>query len=175
MNVSLPDALKAFVDVQVSQRGYGTSSEYVRELIRKDQERQHLRGLLLECAASAPAGRQAARISRACVAASADIAGERQARHSACVRQPGCGRGHRLYLDESAAQAALGLVDALERAYSHIARHPATGSARYALELNLPGLRSWPLKRYPYLVFYVERADHIDVWRVLHAQRDIPA
>lgn len=56
MNISLPDALKAFVDEQVSQRGYGTSSEYVRELIRKDQERQHLRGLLLEGAASAPAG-----------------------------------------------------------------------------------------------------------------------
>lgn len=56
MNISLPDALKTFVDEQVSQRGYGTSSEYVRELIRKDQERQHLRGLLLEGAASAPAG-----------------------------------------------------------------------------------------------------------------------
>ena len=56
MNISLPESLKAFVDEQVSQRGYGTSSEYVRELIRKDQERQHLRGLLLEGAASAPAG-----------------------------------------------------------------------------------------------------------------------
>jgi antitoxin ParD1/3/4 len=56
MNISLPDTLKAFVDEQVSQRGYGTSSEYVRELIRKDQERQHLRGLLLEGAASAPDG-----------------------------------------------------------------------------------------------------------------------
>lgn len=55
MNISLPDSLKAFVDEQVSQRGYGTSSEYVRELIRKDQERQHLRGLLLAGAASAPA------------------------------------------------------------------------------------------------------------------------
>jgi toxin ParE1/3/4 len=79
------------------------------------------------------------------------------------------------YLNENAKQAALGLVGALERAYSHIARHPAAGSTRYALELNLPGLRSWPLKTYPYLVFYVERADHIDVWRVLHCQRDIPA
>ncbi|MBZ8142614.1 type II toxin-antitoxin system ParD family antitoxin [Rubrivivax gelatinosus] len=55
MNISLPDALKTFVDEQVSQRGYGTSSEYVRELIRKDQERQQLRGLLLAGAASAPA------------------------------------------------------------------------------------------------------------------------
>ena len=56
MNISLPDSLKNFVDEQVSQRGYGTSSEYVRELIRKDQERQHLRGLLLEGAGSVPAG-----------------------------------------------------------------------------------------------------------------------
>jgi antitoxin ParD1/3/4 len=60
MNISLPDSLKTFVDEQVSQRGYGTSSEYVRELIRKDQERQHLRGLLLEGAASSPAGEAAA-------------------------------------------------------------------------------------------------------------------
>jgi len=54
MNISLPDALKSFVDEQVSQRGYGTSSEYLRELIRKDQDRQQLRGLLLAGAASAP-------------------------------------------------------------------------------------------------------------------------
>lgn len=55
MNISLPDSLKNFVDDQVSQRGYGTSSEYVRELIRKDQDRLQLRGLLLAGAASAPA------------------------------------------------------------------------------------------------------------------------
>ncbi|OAI92798.1 type II toxin-antitoxin system ParD family antitoxin [Pseudomonas putida] len=55
MNISLPDALKSFVDEQVSQRGYSTSSEYVRELIRKDQDRQHLRGLLLAGAESVPA------------------------------------------------------------------------------------------------------------------------
>ncbi len=55
MNISLPDTLKSFVDEQVSQGSYGTSSEYVRELIRKDQDRLHLRGLLLAGAASAPA------------------------------------------------------------------------------------------------------------------------
>ncbi len=55
MNISLPDALKSFVDEQVSQRGYGTSSEYVRELIRKDQDRLQLRKLVLAGAASAPA------------------------------------------------------------------------------------------------------------------------
>ena len=54
MNISLPDTLKSFVDEQVAGRGYGTSSEYVRELIRGDQDRQHLRGLLLEGASSRP-------------------------------------------------------------------------------------------------------------------------
>ena len=79
------------------------------------------------------------------------------------------------YLSEDAKQAALGFIDALEQAYAHIARHPATGSPRYAHELDLPGLRSWSLNRYPHIVFYVEHADHIDVWRVLHGMRDIPA
>lgn len=54
MNVFLPDSLKSFVDEQVSACGYSTSSEYVRQLIRKDQDRQRLRGLLLEGAASRP-------------------------------------------------------------------------------------------------------------------------
>lgn len=53
MNISLPEALKAFVDEQVSQRGYGTSSEYVRVLIRKDQDIQRLRDMLLDGAGSA--------------------------------------------------------------------------------------------------------------------------
>lgn len=81
----------------------------------------------------------------------------------------------RYYLNEDAEQAALGFIEALEQAYSHIGRHPATGSPRYAHELGLPRLRSWPLKRYPHIVFYVERDDHIDVWRVLHGMRDISA
>jgi antitoxin ParD1/3/4 len=51
MNISLPESLKAFIDEQVSRGGYGTSSEYVRELIRKDRDRLLLRGLLLEGAA----------------------------------------------------------------------------------------------------------------------------
>lgn len=52
MNISLPDALKSFVDEQVAKRGYATSSEYVRELIRADQDRERLRKLLLDGASS---------------------------------------------------------------------------------------------------------------------------
>jgi antitoxin ParD1/3/4 len=55
VNISLPGALKSFADEQVAQRGFGASGEYVCALIRGDQERQRLRGVLLEGAAS-PAG-----------------------------------------------------------------------------------------------------------------------
>ena len=50
----MPDALKSFVDEQVLQRGYDNDAECVRELIRNDQDRQQLRGLLLDGAASIP-------------------------------------------------------------------------------------------------------------------------
>lgn len=55
MNISLPASLKSFVDDQVEGRGYGSSSAYVRELIRRDRDRQHLRSLLLEGGESEPA------------------------------------------------------------------------------------------------------------------------
>jgi toxin ParE1/3/4 len=78
------------------------------------------------------------------------------------------------YLGEDETQAALGFIGELEKAYAHISRQPGSGSPRDAHELNSPGLRFWQLSRFPYLVFYFERAEAVDVWRVLHAQRDIP-
>ena len=79
------------------------------------------------------------------------------------------------YLQEGGEPLALRFIDALERAYGHVSRNPATGSTRYAHALDLPELRTWPVDGFPHLVFYVERDDHVDVWRVLHAERDIPA
>jgi antitoxin ParD1/3/4 len=52
MNISLPESMKEFVDEQVTGRGFGTSSEYVRELIRRDQDRHRLREMLLAGASS---------------------------------------------------------------------------------------------------------------------------
>ena len=78
------------------------------------------------------------------------------------------------YLEVANPATALGFVDALEAAYGHISRNPTTGSPRYAHELNLAGLRAWSLTKYPYLVFYVEQNQHIDVWRVLNTSTDIP-
>lgn len=52
MNISLTDDMKAAIDEQVERRGYVSTSEYVRELVRKDLELAHVRKLLLEGAAS---------------------------------------------------------------------------------------------------------------------------
>ena len=52
MNVSLPDELKTFVDTQVNNCGYGSTSEYVRDLIRRAQDRERLRSAVLEGASS---------------------------------------------------------------------------------------------------------------------------
>ena len=71
-------------------------------------------------------------------------------------------------------QTALAFIDALEAAFNHIGSFPESGSPRHAHELDIPGLRSWPLSGLPFLIFYIERQDHVDVWRVLHQRMDIP-
>ena len=79
------------------------------------------------------------------------------------------------YAREAGSHVALGYVEDLQNAYKLIASHPASGSPRHGYEIGLPGLRSLQLKRHPYLIFYLEQPNHIDVWRVLHAKMDIPA
>lgn len=56
MNISLPDGLKSFVDERVASEGYGTSSEYVRELIRRDKDRRQFKEHLLTGLRSGAAG-----------------------------------------------------------------------------------------------------------------------
>lgn len=51
-NISLPKDLRDFVNDQARALGQAGPGEYVRELIRRDRDRQHLRQLLLEGAAS---------------------------------------------------------------------------------------------------------------------------
>jgi antitoxin ParD1/3/4 len=51
INISLPESMKAYIEEQVTSGGYGTVSEYIRELIRQDRKRkakEHLEALLLE-------------------------------------------------------------------------------------------------------------------------------
>ncbi len=79
------------------------------------------------------------------------------------------------YLGEAGEAIAFGLIDALEAALEQIKHNPKAGSNRYAHALQIEGLKAWSLKRYPFLVFYMEYTAQIEIWRVLHGHRDIPA
>ncbi len=79
------------------------------------------------------------------------------------------------YRDEAGKAVALKFVSDLESTISHIAQYPLTGSLRFAFELEIPDLRNSRLASFPYLVFYITNETNIEVWRVLHAKRDIPA
>lgn len=81
--------------------------------------------------------------------------------------------GH--YLAEAGIAVAITFIDTIEEVLGRVAEHPASGSPRYGRELDLPGLRSWGIREFPYLVFYLERETNIDVWRVLHTAREVSA
>ena len=58
MNISVPESMKEFIEDEVSSGGYGTASEYVRELVRdakKQKEEERIEKLLLEALESGPA------------------------------------------------------------------------------------------------------------------------
>jgi toxin ParE1/3/4 len=78
------------------------------------------------------------------------------------------------YLDEAGADVAVRFVDALERTLHRIADQPLSGSLRFAFELGIPDLRCVSVTRFPYLAFYRDAPDHLDVWRLLHVRRESP-
>jgi toxin ParE1/3/4 len=77
------------------------------------------------------------------------------------------------YLQEASAAVAQRFLDAYDAALLHIARHPGTGSLRYAGADR--ETRFWLLDRFPYALFYVKRDDRIELLRVLHQSADLPA
>lgn len=62
---------------------------------------------------------------------------------------------------------------ALTAAYDRLEANPGIGSPIAADILRRPGLRTWPVPKFPYLILYFERQDHVDVWRILHGARDL--
>ena len=79
------------------------------------------------------------------------------------------------YLAEAGPSVALAFIETVEDAFRLVGEQPAAGSPRYAHELDIPGLRFRQTGKFPYLVFHVEGEVDIEVWRVLHGTRDIPA
>jgi toxin ParE1/3/4 len=79
------------------------------------------------------------------------------------------------YLERGGADLAEQFVTEVETAIARIAEYPGGGSPLWGERLDVAGLRTRAVGRFPYLIFYFERAGHAEVTRVLHAQSDIPA
>jgi toxin ParE1/3/4 len=77
------------------------------------------------------------------------------------------------YALEAGPRVAARFVQAYEAAYRRLGHAPSMGSPRYEHELDLPGLRNLRLDRFPYLIFYVEYAEQVEIWRILHALSDV--
>lgn len=84
-------------------------------------------------------------------------------------------RAANFYLLEAGPDIALAFVRSIEHTYVQISRFPGAGSPRYAESLEVPGLRFWRAKKFPYLIFYVDLGSRIEIWRVLHERMDLPA
>lgn len=61
----------------------------------------------------------------------------------------------------------------VDQALERLIHHPNIGSPRLALDLDIEGIKSWALKRFPHQIFYEIQDDHIELWRILHPRRDI--
>ena len=61
----------------------------------------------------------------------------------------------------------------IDEAYARLNRHPNIGSPRLSYDLEIEGVKSWALKRFPHQIYYNVEADHVELWRILHPRRDL--
>jgi toxin ParE1/3/4 len=81
----------------------------------------------------------------------------------------------RYYRDKAGARTAVRFVNATNAALDQIELEPGIGSPALGSRLEIPDLRTWQLKKFPLLWFYLEREDHLDVLRLLGERQDIGA
>lgn len=79
------------------------------------------------------------------------------------------------YLDEAGVEVASRFAGALSGAFDLLARNPGIGSLRHAAWVAMPGMRCWPLRPWPHLIFHMERERRVHVVRLLHGARELPA
>lgn len=61
LSFALPEAMREYIDNRVTACGYRNTGEYIRDLVRRDQEdqaKQRLRGLIEQGRASGPGRRR---------------------------------------------------------------------------------------------------------------------
>lgn len=80
-----------------------------------------------------------------------------------------------IYLTEAGPVITADFIERFEEALTKISRNPAAGSPRHGHGLHITGLRHWPMRKFPYLIFYLEKDTRIELARVLHGSLDLPS
>lgn len=78
----------------------------------------------------------------------------------------------RYYREEAGAKVAAKLVAALVKALREIAQNPGIGSPTLGQELEIAGMRSWRITRFPLSFWYFERETHVDIARLVGQRQD---
>ena len=81
----------------------------------------------------------------------------------------------RYYRRHAGSKVAVRLVTATNAALDQIELEPGIGSPVLGKILDIPGLRTWRVRKFPLLWCYFERDDHLDVVRLLGERQDIAA
>lgn len=80
------------------------------------------------------------------------------------------------YIADDSLDAALRFLDAAESAFERLRESPKIGRRREFTHRELAGVRSWPVPGFEkHIIFYREETGHVEILRVLHAARDLPA
>lgn len=77
------------------------------------------------------------------------------------------------YREQAGAAVAENFASEIDEAYARLKQHPNIGSPRPALDLDIEGIKSWALKRFPHQIFYEIHDDHVELWRILYPRRDV--
>ncbi|MBU3694336.1 MAG: type II toxin-antitoxin system RelE/ParE family toxin [Rhodocyclaceae bacterium] len=78
------------------------------------------------------------------------------------------------YAQEAGQGVASAFREALKESLAMVAKFPKAGSTTLGTRIGRAGLRTWPLKNFPYLVIYTANEKGVTVFRILHTRRDLP-
>ncbi|MFO1219732.1 MAG: type II toxin-antitoxin system RelE/ParE family toxin [Burkholderiaceae bacterium] len=81
----------------------------------------------------------------------------------------------RHYRKQGGSRVAVRVAKATNAALDQIELDPAIGSPTLGKHLGIAGLRTWRVDKFPLLWCYFERADHLDVVRLLGERQDVAA
>lgn len=79
----------------------------------------------------------------------------------------------RYYRKQGGSGLAMKVAKATNEALDQVELEPGIGSPALGKLLDIPGLRTWRVGKFPLLWCYFERGDHLDVVRLLGERQDI--